>query len=696
MNIQGKVTAEHLRRQAYLYVRQSTLHQVRDNRESTTRQYDLRRRAQALGWSVDQIVIIDEDLGLSGATAAARSGFQRLVADVGLGLVGLVMGLEVSRLARSNADWHRLLEICALAGCLILDEDGIYDPSHFNDRLLLGLKGTMSEAELHVLRARLIGGAMNKARRGELWLRPPIGYMFDANQHLIFDPDVQVQTAVRLLFETFRRTGSAGEVVKHFAQHSLLWPRRIFGGPRAGDVVFGTLERCRVLQVLHNPRYTGTYVFGRTRRRKGPDGKGRYRTLGRDEWQVFLPDTHPAYISWQDYEANCARLRDNYNACGGERRKSPPREGVALLQGMLLCGRCGRSMTVGYCTRKGHPEPIYRCLREKIQTGKNYCQVIRGDDIDRVVSEIVINAVKPAMLEVALEVHEELRARRLEVDRLRRAQVERAREEADLAKRQFMFVRPENRLVADALERDWNQKLVKLAHEEEEYARSAKADGALSSHDAEERINTLTSDLPEVWNDSRTSARDRKRILRLLIEDVTLARADKTIKVGIRWRGGATTSLEQPTPTPRYETVRTPPAIVEQVRALAAEQTDAEIAQTLNTHYLRTGMGKQFDRLAVRRVRLAYGIESYYDSIRRRGWLTAVEMAGRLGSSAKTARLFAREGLLHAVRANDKGDMLFEPPTRPLPKVCQGKRLRDRSLFPKIAPHVRHEVQYEA
>lgn len=695
MNIQGKVSAEHLRRQAYLYVRQSTLHQVRDNRESTTRQYDLQRRAQVLGWSTDQIVVVDEDLGLSGATVAGRTGFQRLVADVGLGQVGLVMGLEVSRLARSNADWHRLLEICALAGCLILDEDGIYDPSHFNDRLLLGLKGTMSEAELHVLRARLIGGAMNKARRGELWLRPPIGYMFDPNQRLIFDPDGQVQTAVHLLFETFRRTGSAGEVVKHFAQHSLLWPRRIFGGPRTGDVVFGTLERCRVLQMLHNPRYTGTYVFGRTRRRKGPDGKGRYRTLGRDEWQVFLPNTHPAYITWQDYEANCARLRDNYNAYGGERRKSPAREGVALLQGMLLCGRCGRRMTVRYCVRKGHPEPTYTCLREKIETGKNHCQVIVGRDIDAVVSDIVIDAVKPAMLDVALEVHEELRARRLEVDRLRRAQVERAREEVDLAKRQFMLVRPENRLVADALERDWNEKLVKLAHEEEEYTRAAKADGPLFNHDTEERIKTLTSDLPKVWKDPRTSARDRKRILRLLIEDVTLARADKIIKVGIRWRGGATTSIEQPTPQRRYEMVRTPSAIVEEIRVLATDQTDAQISRTLNARHLRTGTGKRFSRLAVRRVRLAYGIESYYESVRGRGWFTAVEIATRLGVSATTARNFGREGLLRAIRVNDKGDMLFEPPTQPLPKACQGKRLRDRSVFPKLAPHVRHEVRYE-
>ena len=292
MNAQGKITSEHLRRQAYLYVSQSTLHQVHDHRESTARQYDLQRRAQALGWHADQIVVVDEDLGLSGASAAKRTGFQRLVSDVGLGLVGLVMGLEVRAwpaATPTGIDYS----ICALAGALILDEDGVYDPSHFNDRLLLGLKGTMSEAELHMLHARLTGGMMNKARRGELQMRPPIGYAYDGNHHLAFDPDVPVQSAVRLLFETFQRTGSACQVVKHFSENSLLWPRRMFGGPKAGDIVFAPLQLYHVMQLLHNPRYAGAYVFGRTRSRRGPGGKHRYRTLGPNESDVFLPMHRP-------------------------------------------------------------------------------------------------------------------------------------------------------------------------------------------------------------------------------------------------------------------------------------------------------------------------------------------------------------------------------------------------------------------
>jgi DNA invertase Pin-like site-specific DNA recombinase len=283
------VTSDHLRRQAYLYVRQSSLQQVHDHRESTARQYDLKRRAHALGWPSDQIVVIDEDLGLSGASSIERTGFQRLVAEVGLGRVGLVMGLEVSRLARNSTDWHRLLEICALAETLILDEDGIYDPSHFNDRLLLGLKGTMSEAELHVLRARLLGGQLNKARRGELWMRPPIGFVTDHTGRLSLDPDAQIQDTVRLLFETFRRTGSAQKVVRHFAQEKILWPRRPYTGGRAGQVVFAPLAHSRVLGILHNPRYAGAFVYGRTRQRKVIiAGQARYRRLTRAEWKVFL------------------------------------------------------------------------------------------------------------------------------------------------------------------------------------------------------------------------------------------------------------------------------------------------------------------------------------------------------------------------------------------------------------------------
>jgi len=696
MNPSPKVTAEHLRRLAYLYVRQSTLRQVHENCESTARQYDLKRRAQALGWTTDQIIVIDEDLGLSGATAIDRNGFQRLVAEVGLGRVGVVMGLEVSRLARSSTDWHRLLEICALADTLILDEDGIYDPSHFNDRLLLGLKGTMSEAELHLLRARLIGGQLNKARRGELWMKPPIGFVYDDGGRIVFDPDQQVQRGVRLLFETFRRTGSAMRVVHHFKTEGVLWPRRITSGVSAGELLFGPLEHSRVLGILHNPRYTGAFVYGRTRQRKVRiGGQLRYRRLKREEWSVFLPNMHPGYISWEEFEANQAKLLDNANGYGEDRRKSPPREGAALLQGLVLCGVCGLRMTVRYHTEHGHPIPDYVCQRRGVQTAAPLCQRLPGAQVDQAVTELVLQAVNPASLDVALEVFEELRARQAEVDRLRRAQVERAREEAELAQRQYLLARPENRLVVDNLERQWNEKLMSLTHAEEQYTRMSKSQPAALMEEDRELIHTLASDLPRVWNDPRTPARDRKRMLRLLMEDVTLVKNQK-IQIHVRWKAGATTSLERPLPLSAPDLVRTPAEIVELIRALATEQTDAQIARTLNARWLRTGRKHAFTRLIVRHIRSKYGISSYFQYLRSEGWLTVPEMAAQMKVHSSTAKRFAREGVLRAIRANDSGLMLFEPATGPLPRAQPGKRFRDRRRYPQLAFKIPNEVQYEA
>ena len=697
MDVLSKVRPEHLRREAYLYIRQSSLRQVHENRESTARQYDLKRRAQGLGWNSDQIVVIDEDQGLSGSTAKDRNGFQRLVAEVGLGRVGLVMGLEVSRLARSSADWHRLLEICALADTLILDEDGLYDPSHFNDRLLLGLKGTMSEAELHVLRARLIGGQINKARRGELWIRPPIGYVLDSGGRLVFDPDQQIQEAVRLLIETFRRSGSAEQVVRHFSREGIGWPRRLYSGPLAGEVVWVKLEHWRVLSILHNPRYTGAYIYGRTRQRKvGLGIHTRYRRIPRDEWKVFLPNAHPAFISWEDFEANQSKLLENAYGYGPDRRKSPPREGVALLQGLVLCGVCGQRMTVRYHTYHGHPVPAYRCQSRGIQTAQPICQTIGGGDLDEAVAQLVLGAVTGSALEVALEVFEELRNRKAEVDRLRRAQVERARQEAELAQRQYLMVRPENRLVADNLEKHWNEKLILLTQVEEEYAHYRKVEDPQLSAQARESILALASDLPHVWKDPRTPARDRKRIIRLLIQDATLTRGRDAIQVAIRWKGGATTSIERPLPKGAPDLFRTPPDIVEQVRALATVQTDAEIACTLNSRWLRSGKGNSFNPSSIKRIRAWYGIDSLLENMRKAGWLTKAEVAAQLGVHPQTAKRFAITGVLKGMRVNDKGEILFEPITGPLPKAHRGKRFKDRRRYPECVSKVRNEVQYEA
>jgi DNA invertase Pin-like site-specific DNA recombinase len=366
--MENKVTAQHLQRSAYLYVRQSTLRQVMENTESTHRQYALKEKAKALGWNEGQVVVIDCDLGQSGASAADRAGFQRLAAEVGLGRAGIVMGLEVSRLARNSADWHRLLEICALTQTLILDEDGVYDPGHFNDRLLLGLKGTMSEAELHLIRARMRGGVLSKAKRGELRLPLPVGLVYDDDQRVVLDPDRQVQQAVRYFFETFQRTGAATATVRQFRREGVLFPRHRVGGE--GELLWKPLTHGTALAVLHNPRYAGAFYYGSTKCWKDINGKVRRKMLPLEQWPFLIKDSHPGYLRWEDFLENVERLRNNAQARGLHPGGHPAREGPALLQGIVLCGQCGQPMGVHYVRQKAGEVPVYICQRSALQSGR--------------------------------------------------------------------------------------------------------------------------------------------------------------------------------------------------------------------------------------------------------------------------------------------------------------------------------------
>src|ERR1700677_3737936 len=473
-----KVRATHLARTAYLYVRQSTLRQVLENTESTQRQYALRQRAIQFGWPAEQIVVIDTDQGQSGASAADREGFQRLVADVGLGKAGVVLGLEVSRLARNNADWHRLLEICGLTGTLICDDDGLYDPADFNDRLLLGLKGTMSEAELHFIRARLQGGILSKARRGELPMPLPVGLVSDPAGKVVLDPDRGVQDAVRHLFQTFQQTGSARAVVYAFHRDGLLFPSRIRKGPRKGELAWNELTHWRVLRTLHNPRYAGAFVYGQSRTRKTADGHTRTRHLPREEWTTLIHDAHPGYLTWEQFEHNQTRLAANAYAHGSDRTAGPAREGPALLQGLVICGRCGPRMTIRYHQRRDGLVPDYRCANDNIQRNGPVCLYLPGHTIDQAIEQLLLQTVTPLALEVALTVQAELEARVDQADQLRRAHVERAHHHAELARRRYLAVYPDNRLVADTLEADWNDALRALQAAQDEYDRQSAAANA--------------------------------------------------------------------------------------------------------------------------------------------------------------------------------------------------------------------------
>lgn len=627
----AKIQATHLRRNAYLYVRQSTPRQVIEHRESTERQYGLRQRATALGWREDQIVVIDSDLGQSGASSAERAGFQRLVSEVGMGHAGLVLGLEVSRLARNSSDWYRLLEICALTDTLLLDEDGLYHPGEFNDRLLLGLKGTMSEAELHLLRGRMRGGLLNKAKRAELQIYLPVGFTYDAAGRVVLDPDQQVQQSIRLVLDLFQRLGSALAVVREFQRQGLLFPRHRRTGPDHADVVWKPLTYTLLSRLLHNPRYAGAFVYGRTRTCPNSKGSGKSaQRLPLAHWQVLVKGAHPGYLSWEQWEANQARLQENVTNAGA--RRSPPREGPALLQGLVLCGLCGQRMQPRYTARRRHLWPYYVCPRQDIAGGRLTCQHIPGHAVDQAVSTLLIATVTPVALELSLAVQQQVQERIEQTDSLRKAQVERARYEAQLARRRYLQVDPDNRLVAGTLEADWNQKLHVLAEAEQEYERQRRADRLCVDEQQRQRVLSLAQDFRQLWQDPSLPQRERKRIARLLIEDVTLIKQEQ-ITVQVRFRGGATETLRLPKPLNATLSRRTAPDLVEEIDRLLDSHPSHEIAALLQDRRLLTSDGHCFTTSAVDRLVHYHHLRSRYARLREQGYLTLPEVADRCGIS---------------------------------------------------------------
>ena len=657
-----KISADHLRRDAYLYVRQSTLRQVMENTTSTDRQYGLRQRAVALGWATDQVVVIDEDLGRSGASAEGRDGFQRLVADVGMGKAGIVIGLEVSRLARNNADWHRLLEICALTETLILDEDGLYDPCAFNDRLLLGMKGQMSEAELHLLKARLRGGQLTKARTGELWLPLPVGFVYNSAGRVVLDPDQGVRDAVAHLFATFERTGSARAAVKAFAAEGLKFPSRVQTGPNKGTLAWLPLRHHRALQVLHNPRYAGAFVYGRRRQRRGPDGRTRHALQPREAWTVLIPDAHDGYISWERYEDNLRRLAECAQSRGEDRRVSPPREGPALLQGLAVCARCGKRMTVRYHARGQALLPEYLCQRAGIEDATEPCARVAGEGVDQRVGELLLDTVTPLALEVALAVQAELEGRAVEADAMRRQHVERARHGAEAARRRYLAVDPDNRLVAANLEADWNDSLRALAAAQDEYEHQKARATPLADTD-KARIAALASDFPALWSDPRTPQRERKRMVRLLIADVTLRRQDKIITAQVRFHTGQTATFEVTVGLPAYDIRRTPADVVAEVDRLLDDHTEGGVARQLNQRGLISGTDQAFNAVMISHIRRNYSLASRRDRLQARGLVSLQEVAAHMGVHPSTVKAWRSQGRLVSEALNDKGEHYYQIPT---------------------------------
>jgi len=646
------------------------MRQVIENVESTKRQYALRSRAIALGWRDDQIIVIDNDQGESGASAAWREGFQRLVSDVGMGRAGIVMGLEVSRLARNNADWHRLLEICALADTLILDEDGIYDPTSFNDRLLLGLKGTMSEAELHVLKARLRGGILNKVRRGEYHCPLPTGLAYDEAGNVVLDPDVQIRETMAYFFDTFSRVGSACQTVKVFRKQGVSFPSRFRMGQR---IVFRPLTTWSAMRVLTNPRYAGAYVYGRRRYRRAADGKKEVRKREFGDWLACIPNAHPGYISWERYEQNLKLLADNGRPYALAR--SPPREGAALLQGRAVCGRCGRHFRVAYRSCRGKQEAWYVCDRAHGALGEPNCQSIAGPPIDKAIGALVVERMTPAAVDLALEIRREIEARHEEADQLRCRAIQRAQIDADLAQRRFMLVDPNNRLVADTLEAEWNDKLRALAQAREERERGRQQDQLILDDAIRQRLVTMTTEFKKLWDDPGTPNRERKRLLAYIIEDATLIKVpmEGITKIHVRFKGGKTETLTTLNPKSSAEQVKTPATTVELVDKLLNNHIYSEIADILNQQGLRPGGSARPGRSSARftALRVAYLVHQYalrsrYDRLRDRGMLTKTEAAARLRIHEATLIRWAGYGIVkrHAYNAHA---YLYELPDSNLP-----------------------------
>jgi DNA invertase Pin-like site-specific DNA recombinase len=651
-----KISEQQQSKPAYIYVRQSTLAQVRHHQESTERQYALRKKALELGWSETSIRILDRDLGVSGAHTTGRADFKTLVADVSMGQVGAVFALEASRLARSNVDWHRLLELCALTRTLVIDEDGSYDPADFNDGLLLGLKGTMAQAELHFLRARLLGGKLNKAKKGELRFPLPVGFCHDENGHIVLDPDEEVRGAVSLAFRLFRETGSAFAVVQNFAKRALRFPKRAYGGAWNGKLVWGRLTHTRVLSMLKNPSYAGVYVFGRYQYHQQISTTGeiqkKMRAVPMPDWRVQLRQHHDGYISWDEFLENGKRLEKNRTNGEATMLSGPAREGLALLQGLLLCGNCGHAITVRY-TGNGGIYPTYLCNRQRREgLATKDCMGFRCDLLDAAVSEEVLKALRPAELQLALGALRELEVRDQAILRQWQMRLERAEYEVALAERRYQEVDPSNRLVANTLERRWNEALLHLQDLKKQAAEFQRKEARVFTPEQKAKVLALAQDFPRLWHAPSTQAKDRKRMLRLLIKDITVNKLveQRQLSVHIRWHGGACTDLFVQIPPsaagrPRY---RSP--IVDRIRDLACSLLDAQIADQLNREGCTSAKGKSYTAKMIRWIRWRYQIP--LARLKKSEELTVQQVAKQFGVSDGVVYYWVEHNVIQTRRLN--------------------------------------------
>jgi DNA invertase Pin-like site-specific DNA recombinase len=646
-----KITPAHHQRHAIVYVRQSTPGQVEHHRESTARQYALTERARELGWASDHVHVIDEDLGISGSVVnlGKRSGFAHLTTEVAVGHVGIVLGLEVSRLARSNADWYRLLDLCGVTDTLIADSDGVYHPALFNDRLILGLKGTMSEAELHTLRARLDGGIRNKAARGELRRGLPVGFVYgDADGEVDFDPDAAVTGAIRAVFDRFAELGSVRRVWLWFRTEGLSFPLQ----QHRRAIQWVTPCYRAIHRVLTNPVYAGAYTYGKTRRERYVDAHGflkqRTRELPISKWAVLIRNHHPGFIDWMTFEANQMRIDANAR-CQPHQAGGAVREGTALLQGLAVCGHCGRRLHTHYHGR--HSTPGYHCAGRDIVNGRGmYCLTVGGVAIDQAVAAAFLDAVTPAAVEATVLTVQQLQAHQDVALAQWRLAVERARYEAERAERRYRLVEPEHRLVARGLEAEWETRLRELATAEAELHQREQQQPAVLSAEQRERLHALGADLRQVWTAPTTTDRDRKELLRTLLEDVTIVvrRAEACAHLTLRWRGGTLTTLDVRLPRSNRGGLRTDEATLDLLPRLAAHYSDEVIACIFNKQGRKTAKGERFTADQVGSLRRSHKIPHFQPPVDPpAGEVVTVRHAARiLGVVPSTLHRWLNDGFI--------------------------------------------------
>lgn len=654
----GKIKQYHKEKMAYVYIRQSSIAQVVHHQESTERQYALKMRALEFGWPMQSIRVLDGDLGISGTQMSNREDFKLLVADVSLNKVGAIFALEASRLSRSSTDWNRLFDLCSLTDTLIIDEDGCYNPQDFNDQLLLGLKGMMSQAELHFIRARLQGAKLNKAKKGKLRFPLPVGLCYDDEDRTVLDPDEEVRSIVKFVFETFRETGSAYAVVQRFGRLKLKFPKRAYGGIWKGKLIWGRLCHARVLNILKNPSYAGAYVYGRYKNKKilSTDGtiSCKIGAVPMSSWQVTIKDHHERYIRWEEFLHNKALLQQNRTNGIETMLSSAVREGIALLQGLIICGICGRRMTVRY-QGNGGLYPIYECNWRKREglTGKS-CLTFRCDIADSAVARRILEVLKPDQIEIALRALEELENRNKAIDKQWRMKLQRAEYQAQLAQRRYEEVDPANRLVASTLERRWNDALVNLEQVKQQHYEYQQKNSLIITSQKKQRILALAQDLPSLWKAPTTKAKDRKRIVRLLIKDITAEKISqpKELILHLRWQGGASEDIHCDLPLKISERLRYKDIIINQVRELAKTLIDGEIAQLLNQKGQTSAKGKPFTISIVRWIRYTHSIPS--PELKGPGELTVKEVAERLKVSTGMIYYWIQRGYLKARRIHKR------------------------------------------